>query len=271
MSAKSISLLLVTAQACDAFLSSAPLFSRSRMLVPGQFATSAKDPLTVSQSAFRHNSASVLSGLRMQRGMKTEYDFVVIGGGPVGLTAALAATAVGKSSLIIDGSPKELVQFTGPTGIFSKALRDTAKKVDVQTLRGMGLRDTVVWRQVQDMTLEVLKENGLKNLQDLKYKHIPHMRGNATFLDSDRLSIQAQGSEPVEIKGKNILIATGSTAYRLPHIPYDSTRVFDSDSVKGLSFLPKSLTIIGAGIIAIEYARIFSKLKCQVTIIVRQR
>ncbi len=135
----------------------------------------------------------------------------------------------------------------------------------------MGLRDTVVWRQVQDMTLEVLNENGMKNLQDLKYKHIPNLRGNATFVDTHTLNIESEGSETIELKTKNVLIATGSTAYRLPHIPYDSTRVFDSDSIKALSFLPKSITIIGAGIIAIEYARIFAKLKCRVTLIVRSR
>ncbi|MFN9909909.1 MAG: FAD-dependent oxidoreductase, partial [bacterium] len=71
--------------------------------------------------------------------------------------------------------------------------------------------------------------------------------------------------------GKNILIATGSTAYKLPNIPYDSEFVFDSDTIKNLNFLPRSVTIIGAGIIAVEYARIFSKLQCRVTLVVRQR
>ena len=200
-----------------------------------------------------------------------EYDLVVVGGGPVGLTAAQAATSVGISSIIIDGTPKSLVQFTGPTGIFSKALRDTAKKIDVSTLRGMGLRDTVVWRQVQYMTSDVLRTNGLKNLRDMQFKHIPHLRGNASFVDSSTLSIKQDGSNSVDVAGKKILIATGSTAYRLPSIPYDNSVVFDSDTIKGLSFLPKSVTIIGAGIIAVEYARIFTKLQCRVTMIVRQR
>jgi NAD(P) transhydrogenase len=200
-----------------------------------------------------------------------QYDIIVIGGGPVGLSAAQAATAQGRKSLIIDNTPRSLVQFTGPTGIFSKALRDTAKKVDVMTLRGMGLRDGVVWRQIQDMTFDVLRTNGLNNLKEMQTKHIPHLRGNASFVDSNTLSIHQSGSQSVEVKGKTILIATGSTAYRLPSIPYDETRVFDSDTIKGLSFLPKSVTIIGAGIIAVEYARIFTKLQCRVTMIVRQR
>jgi len=65
------------------------------------------------------------------------------------------------------------------------------------------------------------------------------------------------------------LIATGSRAYRLNQINYDGERVFDSDTIKTLSFLPKTVTIVGAGIIAIEYAKIFSRLDCKVTMIVR--
>ena len=80
------------------------------------------------------------------------YDLLVIGGGPVGLTAALVATAAGRTVALVDGTPKNLVPFTGPTGIFSKALRDTAMKVDVNTLRTMGLHDNVVWNQVQQQT-----------------------------------------------------------------------------------------------------------------------
>ena len=211
-----------------------------------------------------------VSQLTMAR-EREKYDIIVIGGGPVGLSAAQSATAQGRTSLIIDNTPRSLVQFTGPTGIFSKALRDTAKKIDVVTLRGMGLRDAVVWRQIQDMTFDVLRTNGLNNLRDMQHKHIPHLRGNASFIDSNKLAIHQSGSQSVEVKGKTVLIATGSTAYRLPSIPYDDRRVFDSDTIKGLSFLPKSVTIIGAGIIAVEYARIFTKLQCRVTMIVRQR
>ena len=80
------------------------------------------------------------------------YDLVVIGGGPVGITAALTATAAGRTVALIDGTPKNLVPFTGPTGIYSKALRDTALKVDVNTLRTMGLHDNVVWNQVTQQT-----------------------------------------------------------------------------------------------------------------------
>jgi len=80
--------------------------------------------------------------------LRESYDLLVIGGGPTGLTAALAAAAGGRTCLIIDGTEKSKVQFSGPTGLFSKALRDAAKKISVRTLREMGLRDATVWKQV---------------------------------------------------------------------------------------------------------------------------
>lgn len=204
--------------------------------------------------------------------LRREYDLVVIGAGPTGLTAALSAASAGRSALIIDATPKRQVQFTGPTGLFSKALRDTSKKVDVGVLRNMGMRDTAVWRQVQEMTEDVLRQSGLSNLKAIQLSSIPHLRGAASFVDGDPHKINVnflETSRTVEVQGKNVLIATGSRPYRLKHIPYDGHCIFDSDTIKQLSFLPKTITIVGAGIIAIEYAKIFSKLDCKVTIIVR--
>jgi hypothetical protein len=126
-------------------------------------------------------------------------------------------------------------------------------KIDVSTLRDMGLRYTVIWRQAQDTAFNVLKTNGQNNLRDMAHKHTPHIRGNASFIGATKLSVRQDESRAVKVKGRRILIATGSTAYRLPSIPYDGQRVFDSDP-KRLRFLPKAVAILGAGILAVEYA-----------------
>lgn len=73
----------------------------------------------------------------------------------------------------------------------------------------------------------------------------------------------------VEVTAKKLLVATGSTPLRLPGTPFDGLRVFDSDSINGLGFLPRSVTIVGSGIIAIEYAKIFRKYGADVTMLVR--
>lgn len=153
--------------------------------------------------------------------------------------------------------------FTGPTGLFSKALRDAAKKVKVRTLRDMGLRDASIWKQVQDMTIDIFGESGDKNLMAVEASRLPYFRGRATLLPVDStgqktlvvvadpdLSLPSPGGgrnmpKVSKLKANNILFATGSRPYRLSHVPYDGKRIFDSDSIRGLAFLPRSITIVG--------------------------
>merc|ERR1719262_356129 len=68
---------------------------------------------------------------------------------------------------------------------------------------------------------------------------------------------------------EKILLCTGSKPTRPSNIPFDDVRIFDSDTVNTLGFLPKTVAISGGGIISIEYAKIFKKLGAQVTLIVR--
>ena len=93
---------------------------------------------------------------------------------------------------------------------------------------------------------------------------MPTDDGKATL----RIKKHANG-EMVDVTGKKVLLCTGSTPLRLPGTPFDGLRVFDSDSINGLGFLPRSVTIVGSGIIAIEYAKIFRKYGADVTMLVR--
>ena len=83
--------------------------------------------------------------------LKDSYDLVVLGGGPVGITGALRATSLGKSAILVDATPQSQFQFTGPTGLFSKALRDASLRIDVPVLRSMGIGDAAIWAQVREL------------------------------------------------------------------------------------------------------------------------
>ncbi|EKX52670.1 hypothetical protein GUITHDRAFT_101831 [Guillardia theta CCMP2712] len=204
--------------------------------------------------------------------LREEYDLVVIGGGPTGLTAALAAASAGRTCVIVDATKKNQVQFSGPTGLFSKALRDASKKIDVGTLRKMGLKDVTVWKQVQELTSDIVKASGQSNLAAVQACRIPHLRGSARLMSSSEVEVTfTESNRSIPVRGKRILVATGSTPYRMPGIPYDQMRIFDSDTIRMLTFLPKTVTIVGAGIIAIEFAKIFSRLDCKVTMLVRAK
>lgn len=81
--------------------------------------------------------------------LRDEYDLIILGGGPVGVTAAVRAAALGHSAILVDATPRTQFQFTGPTGLFSKALRDAALRIDVGVLRSMGLGDAAIWSQAR--------------------------------------------------------------------------------------------------------------------------
>jgi len=204
------------------------------------------------------------------------FDLIVIGGGPAGLTAALTAADVGKSVAIVDGTPTKQVQFSGPTGLFSKALRDSAKKVKVKTLREMGLLDSSIWNQVETLTYDILNASGRRNLAAIQGAQVPTVRGTAVLFeddDPDYSTVLIKRNDGVEEKAtcRKLLIATGSSPMRVKGVPYDDIRCFDSDSIRALKFLPKSVVIVGSGIIAIEYAKIFNYLETKVTLVIRAK
>ncbi|EKX31393.1 hypothetical protein GUITHDRAFT_122400, partial [Guillardia theta CCMP2712] len=202
------------------------------------------------------------------------FDLIVLGGGPTGLTAALTAASIGRTAAIIDGTPVTQTQFSGPTGLFSKALRDSAKKVKVRTLREMGLRDTSIWKQVQDLTMDILDASGKKNLAAIEGNRVPTVRGTAVLFEDDdptnsKIKIERMDGKTEYAKCRKLLFATGSRPMRLNNIAYDDVGIFDSDSIRKLSFLPREVTIVGSGIISIEFAKIFNYLECKVNIIIR--
>ena len=83
------------------------------------------------------------------------------------------------------------------------------------------------------------------------------------------LSATAKDGTVSTITASRVLVTSGSTPTRSKDIPFDEQRVFDSDSIAKLAFLPKRVVISGAGIIGIEYAKIFAKLKADVTVLMR--
>ena len=236
------------------------------------------------------------------RMLRSNYDLVVVGGGPVGVTAALRASALGYNAILIDATPPRQFQFTGPTGLFSKALRDSALRIDVPVLRSMGIVDTAIWAQVRGFVEQILRKSGDNNAAALALSRVPHLRGYGSLRlpddipdaadDAGRCAVDvcftgrggrvsaedACGSNEKRalLRADNVLLATGSKALRLPSLGdwYDKevgghVRCYDSDSIKELTFLPRSVVVIGGGIIAIEFARIFAALAADVTMVIR--
>jgi NAD(P) transhydrogenase len=210
--------------------------------------------------------------------LDNHYDVVIIGGGPVGVAAAAKSAVLGHRCIIVD-KPKTTpmqngldVSFGGPTGLFSKALRDVGKHVDVPSLQGMHLDDDVIWKQVQNSCLRLARLNASHTVKKIENLKVDYLQASATVVNSKAVLVnQGNGADPTILQTDNVLLATGSKPLRPKEIPFDDVRIFDSDSINSLSFLPTSVAVLGSGIIAIEFAKIFRKLGVKVYMLVRSQ
>jgi len=189
---------------------------------------------------------------------------------------------LGYSAILIDATPPRQFQFTGPTGLYSKALRDSALRLDVPVLRSMGIVDTAIWAQVNEFVQQILRKSGDNNMKALSLSNVPHLRGLGSLrpnLDADArctVDVAYRRGDSIALRSDNVLLATGSKAVRLGTLEKWYTmplgghiRCCDSDSIKQLDFLPRKVVVVGGGIIAVEFARIFAELAAEVTMVVR--
>lgn len=96
---------------------------------------------------------------------------------------------------------------------------------------------------------------------------VQHIRGRASFVGPTTLEISKDDDESMLVSGTSILLAVGTKPFRPDYMPFDGRTVVDSDELLDIRELPRSLVVIGAGVIGIEYATIFSALDIQVTVI----
>lgn len=200
-----------------------------------------------------------------------DFDLAIIGAGPVGVQAAITAAGKAKKKVVLIDAPgasgqlinketNEDLSIGGPTGLFSKALRDAAKRIKVPNLRGMGLREDSIWNEISSMCVELASYNALDTKRQLEYFGVTLIEGYAKFDDSGDIHLlvishkdgttttatsTTKTISTTTISADKILIATGSKPFRPSNIPFDGVRVFDSDSINGLNFLPKSVVITG--------------------------
>jgi len=196
--------------------------------------------------------------------MPDTYDLIVLGAGPAGENAAITAAFLGKRVAVVE---REIVLGGAciNTGtVPSKTLRETAL-----ALSGFRSRDLygVDLSMRSGCTIEDLlrHERAVKlserdQMRDrLKRFGIDVVHGTASFVDANTVKI-LRTKETVQLTASKIAIAVGSIPLRPPGIPFDHHRVHDSDELLDLTEVPKSLAVIGAGVIGAEYACMFAAL-----------
>ncbi len=115
-------------------------------------------------------------------------------------------------------------------------------------------------RKTLDHEVEVLEHQFSRNA-------VKTACGEGRFLGPHEIEVTTENGEKRVYTAGHVLIACGTRPFRPDHVPFNRTSVFDSDEIIDLPRLPRSLTVIGAGVIGVEYATIFSALDVAVTLI----
>ena len=204
--------------------------------------------------------------------MAGHYDFIVLGSGPSGKRAAIQAAKLGKSVLVVEGR-KRVGGVSVHTGtIPSKTLRETALNLSGWRERGFYGRSYRVKKEISTDDLGIRLSKTLGHEVDvLEHQFLRNgvhtMEGFARFQDPHRLVVTSPDGSELVVEGERILIAVGTVPFHPDNVDFSQPEIMDSDEVVNAPRLPRSLTVVGAGVIGIEYATIFSALDVAVTVI----
>ena len=202
-----------------------------------------------------------------------DYDLIVIGSGPGGQKAAIAAAKLGKRVAIIDKHDMVGGVCVNTGTIPSKTLREA-----VLYLTGMNQRELygASYRVKQDITIADLmsrtqhvvgREVQVVRAQLLR-NHIDLVVGLGSFVDPHTVAVEGKHrGDRTSLSGEFIVIATGTRPARPAEVDFDAERVLDSDEILALESIPSSLVVVGAGVIGIEYASMFAALGARVTVV----
>lgn len=204
--------------------------------------------------------------------MAQHYDLIVIGSGPAGRRAAVQAAKLKKSVLVIERGRRVGGVCVHTGTIPSKTLRETVLNLSGWRERGFYGR---AHRNKAEITAQDLRRR-LSITLDHEVEVLEHQFarnkvswaiGAARFLSPHAIEVTGESGEVRHYHGDRIIIAVGAQPLRPSHIPFDGEYIVDADEILELKRLPRSLAVIGASVIGIEYATIFSALDVKVTVI----
>jgi NAD(P) transhydrogenase len=202
-----------------------------------------------------------------------DYDLLVIGSGPAGQRAAIQGAKLDKKVGIIERKAVVGGYCVNLGTIPSKTLREAV--LDLSGYRGhefYGASYTVKEHiTMQDLLVRTNRviENEIDVIRhQLRRNDVDVICATASFAGPDSVHLDyVAGGQSRTVRARKIVIAAGTETTRDPHIPFDGTRIFTSDDIPRLDRLPRTLAVVGAGVIGCEYACIFAALGVRVTLI----
>ena len=202
------------------------------------------------------------------------WDVIVIGSGPAGQKAAVQAAKAGRSVCVVEREVGVGGACVHRGTIPSKTLRETAVHMSAfRTRLGKHVRvelpPDLQLASLMDRMQKVVDAHVAYQSAQMARNGIEQIHGRARFVDAHTIGVESIYGKQRRLRGQVIVIATGSRPRTPPEIPIDHEHVLDSDSILSMAYLPKSLTVLGGGVIASEYATIFAALGVHVTMIDR--
>src|SRR5258708_9449266 len=191
-----------------------------------------------------------------------KFDVVIIGCGPAGEKAGAEAAYFGKRVAVIEraGVPGGSCINTGT--VPSKTLRESALYLCGLGQRGLygidySLKENLTVHDFMHHEREVVEMERRRILKNLELHEIEYVEGQAAFEDVHTVVITdptTNGGSTRRLRGERVLIATGSKPHRPAEISFDDVHTFDSDTFLRMERIPRSLAVIGGGVIGVEFA-----------------
>jgi dihydrolipoamide dehydrogenase len=206
---------------------------------------------------------------------ETIYDVAIIGSGPAGYTGAIRAGQYGLKTALIekDGFLGGTCLHVGciPTKalLFNAELWDHLKEAKEFGIEGVDARK-LNWAAIQERKTKIVAKHA-KGLEFLMKKNkVETLRGYGKLTGAAKNGVHtievSNGGRSSQLKAKNVLLATGSEARMLPGLEADD-RILTNIEILSLKEMPRSLVIVGAGAVGVEFASIYRSFGCQVTIV----
>ncbi|MDQ0785328.1 NAD(P) transhydrogenase [Streptomyces sp. B3I7] len=201
-----------------------------------------------------------------------DYDMIVIGSGPGGQKAAIAAAKLGRTVAVID-RPDRLGGVSLHTGtIPSKTLREAVLYLTGLTQRDLygqsyRLKENITVADLTARTEHVVGREVDVIRSQLTRNHVALLSGTARFEDEHTLALQEPDGDGRTLSAEHIVIATGTRPARPASVEFDGRTILDSDNVLHLERVPRSMVIVGAGVIGMEYASMFAALGSKITVV----
>ena len=203
--------------------------------------------------------------------MSERFDIVIIGSGPGGEGAAMQSAKLGKTVAVVESDPPIGGGCTHKGTIPSKALRyaifQATTVFNSKLFRDAGISSIPEFPDLRKTAASVIEKQVDMRMSFYERNDVEIFKGRGSFIDSQTVCVVDEFGGKRTLTAESFVIATGSRPYRPEDIDFQHERVFDSDTILGLKYTPKSISIYGAGVIGCEYASMFRNVGCKVNLI----